>query len=103
MRKLLKQQCLIPDKLGNDEEEKVSVVGDLESIITYFSKTKGENYSSDNGWLDILQPLLALKMAKDELYNCFYALNNKYITRLVGSYNTVLTPDIGISVKAKSW
>jgi len=34
-----------------------------------------------NGWLDILQPLMALKIGKSELYNCFYAINNKYITR----------------------
>lgn len=72
---------IFTDRLGNEEEEKVSVVGDIESIITFFCKSRGETYKSDNGWLDILQPLLALKLSKSELYNCFYALTNKYITR----------------------
>ncbi|XP_045207764.1 TBC1 domain family member 23-like [Mercenaria mercenaria] len=78
----LRDDCTqLVDRLGNDEEERVSVVGDIESIITFFCKSRGETYRSDNGWLDILQPLLALKLSKAELYNCFYALTNKYITR----------------------
>ncbi len=35
----------------------------------------------NNGWLEILQPMLALKLSKSELYNCFYALVTKYIPR----------------------
>ncbi|KAL4229019.1 hypothetical protein ACF0H5_012057 [Mactra antiquata] len=69
------------DKLGNEEDERVSVVGDIESMITFFCKSRDETYTSNNGWLDLLQPLLALKLGKSELYNCFYSLNNKYITR----------------------
>ncbi|WAR04936.1 TBC23-like protein [Mya arenaria] len=76
----IREDCAqLVDKLGNEEEEKVSVVADLESMITYFSKSRVESYSSDNGWLNILQPLLALKLGKSETYNCFYALINKYI------------------------
>lgn len=78
---ILYNVCVFTDKLGNEEEEKVSVVGDLESIVTFFSKSRVESYATDNGWLDVLQPLLALKIGKSELYNCFYALSNKYITR----------------------
>ncbi|XP_052805288.1 TBC1 domain family member 23-like isoform X2 [Mya arenaria] len=78
----IREDCAqLVDKLGNEEEEKVSVVADLESMITYFSKSRVESYSSDNGWLNILQPLLALKLGKSETYNCFYALINKYIAR----------------------
>ena len=69
------------DKLGNEDEEKVSVIADLESIITFFCKSRQETYSSDNGWLDILQPLLSLNLGKSDLYNCFYSILNKYVPR----------------------
>ncbi|XP_052258806.1 TBC1 domain family member 23-like isoform X2 [Dreissena polymorpha] len=79
---LIREDCAqLVDKLGNDEDEKVSVVADLESMVTFFCKSRQEAYSSDNGWLDLMQPLLALKLNKSDIYNCFYALNNKYITR----------------------
>ncbi|PVD26951.1 hypothetical protein C0Q70_12099 [Pomacea canaliculata] len=78
----LREDCSsVVDKLGNEEEDKVSIVSDLESIVTFYCKSKGQKYSSDNGWLDILQPLLAVKMSRSELYNCFYTLINKYIPR----------------------
>ena len=71
------------DKLGNEDEEKVSVVADLESIVTFFCKSRQETYTSDNGWLDILQPLISLNLGKSELYNCFYSILNKYVPRYV--------------------
>ncbi|BFZ13670.1 hypothetical protein BsWGS_16707 [Bradybaena similaris] len=67
------------DKLGNDEEDKVSIVSDLETVITFYCKSRGLKYSKENGWMDILQVLLAVKMTPSELYNCFYAIQNKYI------------------------
>ncbi|ESP04792.1 hypothetical protein LOTGIDRAFT_229906 [Lottia gigantea] len=77
---LLRSDCTaLVDKLGNDEEDKVSVVSDLESIITFYCKSRNVKYSTNNGWLDILQPLLSLKLSKAELYNCFYAIVAKYI------------------------
>lgn len=69
------------DKLGNDDEEKLSVASDLESILTYYCKCRGETYSRHNGWLEILQPMLALKYSKADLYNCVYAFLTKYIPR----------------------
>ena len=72
---------LFTDKLGNEEEDKVSIVSDLESIITFFSKSRNEKYSTDNGWLEVIQPLLALKLTRTQLYNCFYSIVNKYIPR----------------------
>ena len=79
--KPLHTSFLFSDNLGNDEEDKVSVVSDLESIITFFCKSRNEKYTSDNGWLEIIQPLLALKLSRAELYNCFYAIVNKFVTR----------------------
>ena len=67
--------------MGNEEEDKVSIVSDLETIVTFYCKSRGEQYSSTNGWMDILQPLLSVKMSCSELYNCFYALINKYVPR----------------------
>ena len=74
-------KCSSTDRLGNEEEDKVSVVSDLESIVTFFSKSRGEAYSTDCGWLDILQPLLALKYSRAQIYNCFYSIINKFISR----------------------
>ncbi|XP_021341052.1 TBC1 domain family member 23-like [Mizuhopecten yessoensis] len=79
---LVREDCrTLVDKLGNEEEDKVSIVSDLESIATFFSKSRNEKYTSDNGWLDILQPLLSQKLGRGEVYNCFYSLTNKYIPR----------------------
>ncbi|KAL5020397.1 hypothetical protein ScPMuIL_003289 [Solemya velum] len=77
----LREDCRsVVDRLGNEEEDKVSVVSDLESIVTFFCKSKNEKYVSDNGWLEIIQPLFTLK-DKGEIYNCFYSLVNRYIPR----------------------
>ncbi|KAL8598400.1 hypothetical protein ACOMHN_032677 [Nucella lapillus] len=79
---LLREDCsTLVDKLGNEEEDKVSIVSDLETIVTFYCKSRGEKYASTNGWMDILQPLLSVKMSSSELYNCFYAIINKYIPR----------------------
>ena len=67
------------DRLGNEEEDKVSIVSDLESIVTFYCKSRGVKYESDNGWMDILQVLLTLKMTRSEIYNSFYAILNKFI------------------------
>ncbi|XP_071480206.1 TBC1 domain family member 23-like [Diadema antillarum] len=69
------------DKLDNSDEEKLSLVSDLESVVTFYCKSKSLKYVSGNGWLDILGPLVALHMDKALLYNCFYALMTKYVPR----------------------
>ncbi|GAB6027407.1 hypothetical protein CHUAL_001678 [Chamberlinius hualienensis] len=69
------------DKLGNDDEDKLSITSDLESIITYFCKKKHTIYESNNGWLEIMLPLLALKLDKVQLYSCFNEINTRYIPK----------------------
>ena len=69
------------DKLGNDENDRLSVTSDLESLLTFYCKSRGVTYKSDNGWIDILQPMLALKLSRSDLYNCFYALQQQLIPR----------------------
>ncbi|GFN99365.1 TBC1 domain family member 23 [Plakobranchus ocellatus] len=67
------------DKLGNEEEDKVSIVSDLETIVTLYCKSRGLKYVPNNGWMDILQVLLTVKMSPSELYNSFYSILNKFI------------------------
>ncbi|CAL1543473.1 unnamed protein product [Lymnaea stagnalis] len=76
----LREDCkTLVGKLGNDEEDKVSIVSDLETTVTYYCKSRGLKYAHGNGWMDMLQVLLAVKMSQSELYNCFYSIHNKYI------------------------
>ena len=69
------------DKLGNEEEDKVSIVSDMETIVTLYCKSRGLKYVSSNGWMDILQVLLTVKMSPSELYNTFYAILNKFVSK----------------------
>ncbi|XP_013415519.1 TBC1 domain family member 23 [Lingula anatina] len=81
-QKQVREDCQkLVENLGNEEEDKVSIVSDLEEIITFYCKSKNIKYSSDNGWLEILQPMLSLKLPKEDLYNVFYAFLNRYVPR----------------------
>ncbi|XP_076377048.1 TBC1 domain family member 23 [Megalopta genalis] len=84
----LPEQNLIRDdcqqlvaKLGNDDEDKVSVVSDLESIVTFYCKSKGKQYKRGNGWLELLGPLIALKLPRSSTYNLFVTIIDIYIPR----------------------
>lgn len=78
----LREDCtVLVDKLGNEEDDRVSIVSDLESIITFYSKSKNEPYVADNGWLEVIQPLLAMKYSRTELYNSFYTVVTRYLPR----------------------
>ncbi|XP_071562735.1 TBC1 domain family member 23 [Temnothorax nylanderi] len=76
-------------KLGNDDEDKVSVVSDLESILTFYCKSKCKQYERGNGWLELLGPLIALKLPRAATYNLFEAIRDIYIPR-GESYSSVL-------------
>lgn len=71
------QQCV--EKLGNDEDDKVSVVSDLESILTFYCKSRNLKYERNNGWIELLLPLIALKVPKSKIYNLFEAIRDSYI------------------------
>lgn len=75
------QQCV--SKLGNDDEDKVSVTSDLESIITFYCKSRNLKYERNNGWIELLLPLLALKVPKSTVYNLFEAIRDTYIPQSV--------------------
>ncbi|CAL7945261.1 unnamed protein product [Xylocopa violacea] len=76
-------------KLGNDDEDKVSVVSDVESILTFYCKSKGKEYKKGNGWIELLGPLIALKLPRSATYNLFEAIIEFYIPR-GETYSSVL-------------
>lgn len=68
---------LCSDKLGNDEEDKLSVLCDLESILTCHRRSLGSkgSYTRGNGWLDIIAPLISLKQPRDQTCALFQVRN----------------------------
>uniref|UniRef100_A0A2A4IX48 TBC1 domain family member 23 n=1 Tax=Heliothis virescens TaxID=7102 RepID=A0A2A4IX48_HELVI len=66
-------------RLGNDDDDKLSVISDIESIITFYCKSKSINYSANNGWIEILLPLLSLKLPRSDTYNLFEKVLQLYI------------------------
>ncbi|XP_014259368.1 TBC1 domain family member 23 isoform X2 [Cimex lectularius] len=79
---ILRQDCQnFVAKLGNVEEEKVSVLSDLESILTYHRKSINKPYETGNGWIELLLPLIALKLPRSDTYLLFEAVVTKYVPR----------------------
>lgn len=65
--------------LDNEYEDKVSILSDLESLVTHYCKTHNINYESNNGWLHILTPLVFLNLPPNELYSYFNTILDSYI------------------------
>lgn len=63
------------------EEERADVVADVESVITFYCKSRNISFSPQLSWPHLLKPLLGLQLPRSDLYNCFYAFMNKYIPR----------------------
>ncbi|CAL4067281.1 unnamed protein product, partial [Meganyctiphanes norvegica] len=77
-------QKLVSYKLGNEEEDKVSILCDVESIFTHYCKTRHLQYDSQIGWADVILPMLSTKMPRDHIYVCFEEILEKYIPRETG-------------------
>ncbi|NP_956781.1 TBC1 domain family member 23 [Danio rerio] len=69
------------DELGIPVEEGRDLVSDVESVITFYCKSRNVTFTPDLSWPHILKPLLGLQLSRKDLYNCFYAIMNKYIPR----------------------
>ncbi|XP_039547474.1 TBC1 domain family member 23 isoform X3 [Pimephales promelas] len=69
------------DELGIPVEEGRDLVSDVESVITFYCKSRNVTFTPDLSWPHILKPLLGLQLSRRDLYNCFYAIMNKYIPR----------------------
>lgn len=78
----LREDCnKIVERLGNDEEDKVSVTSDVESILTFYCKNRNFQYHVNNGWIELLMPLLSLKLKRSDTYNLFEAIRDNYIPK----------------------
>ncbi|XP_062412538.1 TBC1 domain family member 23 isoform X1 [Sardina pilchardus] len=69
------------DQLRLPEEESKGLVSDVEAVITFYCKSRNVTFTPDLSWPHLLKPLLGLQLPRSDLYNCFYAIMNKYIPR----------------------
>ncbi|MCI4375539.1 hypothetical protein PGIGA_G00110690 [Pangasianodon gigas] len=69
------------DQLGLPAEEGRDLVGDVEAVITFYCKSRNVTFTAELCWPNLLKPLLGLQLVRSDLYNCFYAIMNKYIPR----------------------
>jgi hypothetical protein len=67
--------------LGNEEVDKISVVSDLESVLTFYCKHRNLKYDSHNGWIETLMPILSLKLKRTDTYNIFEAIRDTFIPK----------------------
>uniref|UniRef100_A0A8C5KL16 TBC1 domain family member 23 n=1 Tax=Jaculus jaculus TaxID=51337 RepID=A0A8C5KL16_JACJA len=76
------QDCLaFIDHLSVPEEKASELLLDIESVITFYCKSRSVQYSTSLSWIHLLKPLVHLQLPRSDLYNCFYAIVNKYIPR----------------------
>nr|CAG4651717.1 EOG090X03TX [Triops cancriformis] len=70
-----------PGNLNNNEEEKLAILSELESIFTLYCKSHNLKYDRTEQWPRLLMPLMSLKLSVDELYLCFVAIKQRYIPK----------------------
>lgn len=79
---LIRQDCkTLVEKLDNSSSEKLSILSDLESIITNFSRLYNCPYDSSNGWIELLGTLIHLNAKRDELFKIFESIQLRYVNR----------------------
>ncbi|XP_063812312.1 TBC1 domain family member 23 isoform X1 [Pseudophryne corroboree] len=69
------------DQLIVLEERRTVLLQDIESVVTFYCKSRNVRYVENISWIHLLKPLVALDLPRSDLYNCFYAIMNKYIPR----------------------
>lgn len=57
----------------------MSVISDLESILTFYCKSRNLQYTRNNGWIELLLLILTLKVPRSTTYNLFEAIRDTYI------------------------
>lgn len=51
-------------------------------VLTYASvHYSDEMYEKDNGWMEILYPVLSLHLSKNESYNLFSSILRRYVPK----------------------
>lgn len=79
---LIRSDCMsLVKSMENEEAEQLSLAGDMESMLTTLSKNLSVAYTSDNGWIDIMETLMGLKMTKEETYACLEVIVKKFVPR----------------------
>jgi len=66
---------------GMDVTEQSDITDRAVSVLTFYSKCRAVKYGRGNGWTEIIKPLLTLQLNRADLYNCFYAIQSRYIPR----------------------
>lgn len=61
-------------------------MSDVESVITFYCKSRNISFTPELSWPHLLKPLLGLGLPRSDLYNCFYAFMNKYIPRSANGF-----------------
>ncbi|XP_044140410.1 TBC1 domain family member 23 isoform X2 [Bufo gargarizans] len=79
---VIHQDCQnLIDQLTIPEERRPVVLQDIESVVTFYCKSRNVKYHENVSWLYLLKPLVDLNLSRSDFYNCFYAIMNKYIPR----------------------
>ena len=58
----------------------------METIITFYCKSRNTKYPGDGGYAEVLLPLIKTGMTKTDIYNCFYTILNRHIPRYPRTY-----------------
>lgn len=70
------------DNLESTRPDRSQLLNDVESVLTFYCKSKAVSYKPDEHWVEIFRPLLSLRsFDRSDLYNCFYAIVSKYVPR----------------------
>lgn len=80
---LIRSDCMrIAKSLESQGTEQLAIAGDIESMITTLCKDFQVPYSSNNGWMEVMRPLLTLKEPKHEVYGILSAIVTRFLPRL---------------------
>ncbi|XP_034938991.1 TBC1 domain family member 23-like [Chelonus insularis] len=64
-------------KLSQDETK--SITSAMRTIITFYSKTTMQPFEKNNGWIELLLPLIQMKHPLSVVYNLFEAIQERHI------------------------
>ncbi|XP_047129998.1 TBC1 domain family member 23 isoform X1 [Hydra vulgaris] len=79
---VLKEDCILQAaKLKLLEEDEEEVARDMEGLITFYCKSRGEKYRSSSGFVELLSQFIIIDLQLSEVYNCFYAMQSKFLPR----------------------
>lgn len=79
---VLKEHCSEQAaKLRLMEEDEEEVACDMEGLVTFYCKSRGEKYRANSGLVELLSPFITQNLPLSEVYNCFYAMHSKFIPR----------------------